>query len=40
MLAKTLGDKVKERRAVRGLAASCRMQGQGRQVREGKGPLG
>lgn len=35
MLAKSLGDKVKERRAVRGLAASCRMQGQGRQVRRG-----
>jgi len=32
MLAKSLGDKVKERRAVRGLAASCRMQGQLRQV--------
>lgn len=32
MLAKSLGDKVKERRAVRGLAASSRIQGQGRQV--------
>lgn len=32
MLAKALGDKVRERRAVRGLAATSRMQGQSRQA--------